>query len=177
MEAIVTETQDEDLNKPATIGTVRMLAVHADAGFAQIHLGLERLNDRIDGVEKNLSQQIAHVEDNLSQKIDHVEQNLTQRIDGVESRLTQKIDGVEEKLTQKIDGVESKLTQKIDGVESKLTQKIDSSVVELKAEMSVNMSTVMDQLALRSSADRFIKVGLAVAVLGVLVQTVFAALK
>jgi hypothetical protein len=144
MEAIVTETQDEDLNKPATIGTVRMLAVHADAGFAQIHLGLERLNDKIDGVEKNLSQRITHVE---------------------------------EKLTQKIDGVESKLTQKIDGVESKLTQKIDISVVELKAEMSVNMSTVMDQLALRSSADRFIKVGFAVAVLGVLIQTVFAALK
>lgn len=111
LEAIVTETQDEDLNKPATIGTVRMLAVHADAGFAQIHLGLERLNDKIDSVEKNLS------------------------------------------------------------------QRIDSSVIELKAEMAVNMSTVMDQLALRSSSDRFIKTGFAVAVLSVLIQTVFVALK
>lgn len=133
LEAIVTETQDEDLNKPATIGTVRMLAVHADAGFAQIHLGLERLNDKIDSVEKNLS--------------------------------------------QRIDSVEANLTQRIDGVESKLTQRIDSSVIELKSEMAVNMSTVMDQLALRSSSDRFIKTGFALAVLGVLIQTVFVALK
>jgi hypothetical protein len=177
MEAIVTETQDEDLNKPATIGTVRMLAVHADAGFAQIHLGLEHLNDKIDSVEKNLSQRIEHFDDNLNQKIDGVEERLIQRIDHVEEKLTQRIDGVEFRLTQRIDHVEEKLTQRIDGVESKLTQKIDSSVVELKAEMSVNMSTVMDQLALRLSADRFIKVGFAVAVLGVLVQTVFAALK
>ena len=188
MEAIVTETQEEDLNKPATIGTVRMLAVHADAGFAQIHLGLDRLNDKIDGVEKtlsqridhfgdNLTQRIDHVEEKLIQRIDHVEEKLTQRIDGVEFRLSQKIDGVEEKLTQRIDHVEENLTQRIDGVEEKLSQKIDSSVVELKAEMSVNMSTVMDHLALRSSADRFIKVGFAVAVLGVLIQTVFAALK
>lgn len=111
LEAIVTETQDEDLNKPATIGTVRMLAVHADAGFAQIHLGLERLNDKIDNVEKNL------------------------------------------------------------------IQRIDSSVIELKAEIAVNISKVMDQLTLRSSSDRFIKAGFAVAVLGVLIQTIFVAVK
>ena len=155
MEAIVTETHDEDLNKPATIGTVRMLAVHADAGFAQIHLGLERLSDRIESVEKNLDQQIEYLDKNLTQKIDHVE----------------------EKLTQRIDGVESKLTQRIDGVESKLTQKIDHSVIELKAEMAVNNSKVMDQIALRSSSDRFIKAGFAVAVLGVLIQTVVVALR
>lgn len=111
MDAILTETQDEDLNKPATIGTVRILAVHIDAGFAQLHSGLELVTQRIDGVEKNLG------------------------------------------------------------------QRIDNSVIELKAEMSVNMSTVMDQFALRSSSDRFIKVGFGVAVLGVLIQTAFAALK
>ncbi|MHB1091149.1 MAG: hypothetical protein ACYC06_06545 [Ilumatobacteraceae bacterium] len=111
MEAIVTETQDEDLNKPATIGTVRMLAVHVDAGFTQLHSGFELLAQRID-----------HVED-------------------------------------------------------KLTQRIDSSAIELKAQMSANLSTVMDQFALRSSSDRFIKVGFGVAVLGVLIQTAFAALK
>lgn len=133
MEAIVTETQDEDLNKPATIGTVRMLAVHADAGFAQLHIGLERLNDKIDNVES--------------------------------------------KLTQRIDSVERNLTQRIDSVESKLSQRIDSVVIELKAEMSVNMSTIMDQLALRSSSDRFLKAAFSVAILGVLIQTVFVALK
>ena len=59
MEAIVTETQDEDLNKPATIGTVRMLAVHADAGFAQLHMDLERLNDKVDHLDEKLSQSVA----------------------------------------------------------------------------------------------------------------------
>lgn len=122
METIVTETQDEDMNKPATIGTVRMLAVHVDAGFTQLHSGFELLAQRID-----------HVEDKLTQRIDHVEDRLTQRI--------------------------------------------DNSVIELKAQLSINMSTVMDQFALRSSSDRFIKVGFAVAILGVLIQTAFSALK
>lgn len=121
MEAIVTETQDEDLNRSATIGTVRMLAVHADAGFARSQINFERLDD-------------------------------------------------------KIDSVEDRLTQRIDHLEDKLTQRIDSVVVELKAEISVNISKVMDQLALRSGSDRFIKVGFAVAVLGVLIQTVFVTL-
>lgn len=88
-----------DTHQPP-VGTVRILAVHIDAGFAQLHGGLELV-----------------------------------------------------------------------------TQRIDNSVIELKAEMSVNMSTVMDQFALRSSSDRFIKVGFGVAVLGVLIQTAFAALK
>ena len=144
MEAIVTETQDEDLNKPATIGTVRMLAVHADAGFAHLNIGLDRLSDKVDNFERVLSQ---------------------------------RIDSVEEKLTQRIDHVEEKLTQRIDHVEEKLTQRIDNSVIELKSEMSVNLSKVMDQLALRSSSDRFIKAGFAVAVLGVLIQTIVVTLK
>jgi hypothetical protein len=155
MEAIVTETQDEDLNKPATIGTVRMLAVHADAGFAHLNIGLDRLSDKVDNFERVLSQ----------------------RIDSVEEKLTQRIDSVEEKLTQRIDHVEEKLTQRIDHVEEKLTQRIDNSVIELKSEMSVNLSKVMDQLALRSSSDRFIKAGFAVAVLGVLIQTIVVTLK
>jgi DNA anti-recombination protein RmuC len=155
METIVTETQDEDLNKPATIGTVRMLAVHADAGFAQLHMDLERLND----------------------KVDHLDENLSQRIGGVETNLSQRIDSVEDKLTQRINSVEDKLTQRIDHLDEKLTQRIDNSVIELKSEMSVNLSTVMDQLALRSNSDRFIKTGFGVAVLGVLIQTVFAALR
>ena len=199
MEAIVTETQDEDLNKPATIGTVRMLAVHADAGFAQLHMDLERLNDKVDHLDENLSQRIGGVETNLSQRIDSVEDNLSQRIGGVESKLTQRIDSVEDKLTQRIDSVEDKLTQRIDHLDEKLSQRIDSvedkltqridhldeklsqridnSVIELKSEMSVNLSTVMDQLALRTNSDRFIKTGFGVAVLGVLIQTVFVAVR
>ncbi len=133
METIVTETQDEDLNKPATIGTVRMLAVHADAGFAQLHMDRERLSDKVDHLDEKLSQRIDSLETNLSQRIDHLDE--------------------------------------------KLSQRIDNSVIELKSEMSVNLSKVMDQLALRSNSDRFIKTGFGVAVLGVLIQTVFVALR
>lgn len=155
MEAIVTETQDEDLNKPATIGTVRMLAVHADAGFAQLHMDRERLSD----------------------KVDHLDEKLSQRIDSLETNLSQRIDHLDEKLSQRIDSVEDKLTQRIDHLDEKLTQRIDNSVIELKSEMSVNLSTVMDQLALRTNSDRFIKTGFGVAILGVLIQTVFVAVR
>ena len=133
MEAIVTETQDEDLNKPATIGTVRMLAVHADAGFAQLHMDLERPND----------------------KVDH-------------------LDG---KLSQPIGGLETSVCRRFNNFETNISQRIDNSVIELKSEMSVNLSTVMDQLALRTDSDRFIKTGFGVAVLGVLIQTVFIAVR
>ena len=133
LETIVIETQDEDLNKPATIGMLRILAVHADVGFAQLHIDLERLNEKVDSVWDGLGQRIDNVEQKLGQRIDHVEQ--------------------------------------------KLGQRIDSSVIELKAVMSANMSTILDQISLRSGSDRFLKAAFSVAVIGVLIQTVFVALK
>lgn len=98
-------------------------------------------------------------------------------IDDLERHLSQRIEQFEDKLTQRIDGLEKHLSQRIEHSEDKLTQRIDSSVIELKAEMSANMSTVMDQLALRTTSDRIIKAGFGVAVLGVLIQTVFVVLK
>ena len=98
-------------------------------------------------------------------------------IDDLERHLSQRIEQIEDKLTQRIDNVEDKLTQRIDSVEKHLSQGIESSVTELKAEMSANMSTVLDQLALRTASDRLIKAGFGVAVLGVLIQTVLVALK
>ncbi|MEK7410475.1 MAG: hypothetical protein AAB327_03690, partial [Actinomycetota bacterium] len=109
MEETVTESKGEDQSQPATNATVRILAVRADAGFTQLHMGLEHLNDKID-----------HVDDKLCQRIDSVDSRLGQRIDGVESNLGQRIDNV----GIRIDGVESNLTQRIDSVESNLTQRI-----------------------------------------------------
>ncbi|MEK7295813.1 MAG: hypothetical protein AAB018_04695 [Actinomycetota bacterium] len=87
------------------------------------------------------------------------------------------IDDLERHLSQRIEQFEDKLTQRIEQFEDRLTQRIDSSVIELKAEMYANLSTVMDQLTLRTTSERFIKAGFGVAVLGVLIQTVFVALK
>ncbi len=116
----MTETQDEDLNRPATIGTVRLLAAHIDAVFSQIQSSLIRLDDKIDG----------------------------------------KADSLEQKLTARIDGVEQKLTARIDGLE-----------ITLRAEMTAKHGIIMDQFAQRVNSDRFIKVGFAVAIIGVLLQT------
>jgi len=80
MEETVTESKGEEQSQPATNATVRILAVRADAGFTQLHMGLEHLNDRID-----------HVDDKLCQRIDGVESNLGQRIDNLRIELGQQI--------------------------------------------------------------------------------------
>ena len=108
-EALVTETQDEDMNGPATFGVVRLLAAHIDSAFSQIQSSLIRLDDKIDS------------------KVDSLEQKITARIDGLE--------------------------------------------IMLRADMTANHGIIMDQFAQRVNSDRFIKVGFAVAVIGVLLQT------
>ena len=89
-EALVTEIRDEDMNRPATFGVVRLLAAHIDSAFSQIQNSLIRLDDQIDGLEQNLSARIDGVEVRISARIDGLEQ----RLDGVGQRLDDKIDGL-----------------------------------------------------------------------------------
>ena len=155
MEETVTESKGEEQSQPATNATVRILAVRADAGFTQLHMGLEHLNDRID-----------HVDDKLCQRIDGVESNLTQRIDGVESNLTQRIDGVENRLGQRIDNVESKLSQQI----SNLSQQMNNTSSEHKVAMEKQSSEVKEKLAERAKSDKFLMLGFAIALLSIFAQ-------
>ncbi|MHB1089645.1 MAG: hypothetical protein ACYC0U_00970 [Ilumatobacteraceae bacterium] len=187
MEETVTESKGEDQSQPATNATVRILAVRADAGFTQLHMGLEHLNDKIDHVDDKLCQRIDGVESNLGQKIDNlgtriygVESNLGQRIDnlgkridGVESNLGQRIDNVESNLGQKIDNVE----KRIDGVESKLGQQIsnlsqqmNNTSSEHKVAMEKQSSEVKEKLAERAKSDKFLMLGFAIALLSIFAQ-------
>lgn len=141
-EALVTENKDEDMNGPATFGVVRLLAAHIDSAFSQIQGSLIRLDDKIDNLERRLDD----------------------KIDILERRLDDKIDGLEQKLTARIDGLEQRLDDKIDS-------KVDGLEIRLRSELTANHGIIMDQFAQRANSDRFIKVGFAVAVIGVLVQT------
>jgi hypothetical protein len=70
----------------------------------------------------------------LEQKVDGVDQRLTQKIDGLDQRLLQRIDGLDQRHGQKIDG----LDQKMDGVDARLTVRIDSlrtETLSMKAEL------------------------------------------
>ena len=162
MEETVTESKSEDQSQPATNATVRILAVRADAGFTQLHMGLEHLNDKID-----------HVDDKLCQRIDNVESNLTQRIDGVESRLGQRIDNVEKRidsvagnLSQKIDNVE----KRIDSVASNLSQQMNNISTEYKVALEKQSSEVKEKLAERAKSDKFLMLGFAIALLCIFAQ-------
>jgi|GEM_PF-2871184 len=145
-EALVTETQDEDMNGPATFGVVRLLAAHIDSAFSQIQSSLIRLDDKIDS------------------KVDSLEQKITARIDSLEQKITARIDSLERRLDDKIDS-------KVDSLEQKITARIDGLEIMLRADMTANHGIIMDQFAQRVNSDRFIKVGFAVAVIGVLLQT------
>ena len=177
MEETVTESKGEDQSQPATNATVRILAVRADAGFTQLHMGLERLNDKIDHVDDKLCQRIDGVEiridsleSNLGQRID----NVGIRIDGVESRLGQRIDNV----GIRIDSLESNLGQRIDNVESNLGQRIDNlsqqmnnTSTEHKVAMEKLSSEVMEKFAERAKSDKFLTFGFAITLLTVFAQT------
>ena len=173
MEETVTESKGEDQSQPATNATVRILAVRADAGFTQLHMGLQHLNDKIDHVDDKLGQRIDGVESNLTQRIDGVESRLGQRIDNVESRLGQRIDNVE----KRIDSVESNLSQKIDNVEkridsvaSNLSQQMNNISTEYKVALEKQSSEVKEKLAERAKSDKFLMLGFAIALLSIFAQ-------
>jgi tetrahydromethanopterin S-methyltransferase subunit G len=169
MEETVTESKSEDQSQPATNGTVRILAVRADAGFTQLQTSLGHLNEKIDHVDDKLCQRIDGVESRLGQRID----NLGTRIDGVESNLGQRIDNVE----KRIDSIESNLSQKIDNVESKLGQQIsnlsqqmNNTSSEHKVAMEKQSSEVKEKLAERAKSDKFLMLGFAIALLSIFAQ-------
>ncbi|AHH12006.1 BDR-repeat family protein, partial (plasmid) [Borrelia coriaceae ATCC 43381] len=72
------------------------------------NLQFEKLEEKIDGVEKRLEQKIDGVKD----KINDVQKGLEDKINGVEKRLEEKIDGVEKRLEEKIDGVRKKIKKR-----------------------------------------------------------------
>jgi len=178
-EALVTETQDEDMNGPATFGVVRLLAAHIDSAFSQIQSSLIRLDDKIDGAEQKITARIDSLErrldDKIDSKVDSLEQKITARIESLEQKITARIDSLErrldDKIDSKVDSLEQKITARIDGLEQKITARIDGLEIMLRADMTANHGIIMDQFAQRVNSDRFIKVGFAVAVIGVLLQT------
>ena len=60
-------------------------------------------NQRLDGIETNLSKRIDEVETNLSKRIDEVETNLSKRIDNVEKRL----DHIEKDHGKRLENIEN----------------------------------------------------------------------
>ena len=84
----------------------------------------QRLNDKIDGVEKGLDSKIDDVAKDLHSKIDGVEKDLQHEIKGLHS----KIDGVEKRLDSKIDTVGLKLLLSLGSFMMVLTGLIISAV-------------------------------------------------
>ena len=162
MEETVTESKGEDQSQPATNATVRILAVRADAGFTQLHMGLEHLNEKIDHVDDKLCQRIDSVESKLGQQID----NVGIRIDSLESKLGQRIDNVESNLGQKIDNVE----KRIDSVASNLSQQMNNISTEYKVALEKQSSEVKEKLAERAKSDKFLMLGFAIALLSIFAQ-------
>ena len=73
----------------------------------------ERINDKIDTVERRLRHHAADVEMRLEKKIDTVEAQLSANIDKVETGLTTKIEAVEAQLSAKIDKVNNAQTEQL----------------------------------------------------------------
>ena len=71
-------------------------------------------NQRLDGIETNLSKRIDEVETNLSKRIDEVETNLSKRIDEVEANLSKRIDNVEKRL----DHIEKDHGKRLENIEN-----------------------------------------------------------
>ena len=71
-------------------------------------------NQRLDGIETNLSKRIDEVETNLSKRIDNVEANLSKRIDNVEANLSKRIDNVEKRL----DHIEKDHGKRLENIEN-----------------------------------------------------------
>ena len=151
MEETVTESKSEDQSQPATNGTVRILAVRADAGFTQLQTSLGHLNEKID-----------HVDDKLCQRIDGVESRLGQRIDNLGTR----IDGVESNLGQRIDNLRIELGQQI----SNLGQQMNNSNTEHKVEMEKLSSEIKEKFAERAKSDKFLTFGFTITFLSVFAQ-------
>ncbi len=68
-----------------------------------IRKDIQKLDQKIDQVEKNLNQRITHVEESLNQRITCVEESLNQRITNVEQNLQQQIHRIELHLENKTD--------------------------------------------------------------------------
>ena len=103
---------------------------------------INKLENKIDGVEEKLENKIDGVEEKLENKIDDVEARLESKIDGVEARLESKIEGVETRLESKIEtvkvGLESQIKNvdtKMDLLKSDLNSKIDQSEIRRKGDM------------------------------------------
>ena len=85
-----------ELEEPVEERAARLEAnvEHMRSDISDIKIDVRRLNDKIDGVNKD-----------LTGKIDAVDQKLTSKIDAVDQKLTSKIDAVDQKLTSKLDSV------------------------------------------------------------------------
>ena len=75
-------------------------------GLTELKAGQKYLNQRIDDLDKKLSQRI----DGTNQRIDDLDKKLSQRIDGT----NQRIDDLDKKLSQRINDLDRKLSQRID---------------------------------------------------------------
>lgn len=98
------------------------------AELLPIRKDIQKLDYKIDQVEKNLSQRITCVEESLNQRITCVEENLNQRITCVEESLNQRITHVEENLNQRIANVELNLQQQINQIELHLENTTDRNL-------------------------------------------------
>ena len=111
-------------------------------------------NQRLDGIETNLSKRIDEVETNLSKRIDEVETNLSKRIDNVEANLSKRIDNVEANLSKRIDNVEANLSKRIDNVEKRLDhiekdhgkrlENIENTVARIEKEHGEKIQVLFD---------------------------------
>ena len=99
-----------------------------DAKLLPIEQRMDRFDQKLDKVEKNLNAKIDSVEQNLNARIDSVQQNLNARIDSVEQNLNARIDSVEQNLNARIDSVE----QNLNCVEQSLNRQIH--ILNLKLE-------------------------------------------
>ena len=100
-------------------------------------------NQRLDGIETNLSKRIDEVETNLSKRIDEVETNLSKRIDNVEANLSKRIDNVEANLSKRIDNVEKRLDH-IEKDHGKRLENIENTVARIEKEHGEKIQVLFD---------------------------------
>jgi Skp family chaperone for outer membrane proteins len=98
---------------------------------ADLEAKIDRLDEKIDGVETRLEAKIDGGEARLEAKIDGVRTDLEAKIDGVWTDLEAKIDCVRTDLEAKIDGVRTDLEAKIDGLERRVEERADARTQQI----------------------------------------------
>ncbi len=70
----------------------------------------ERINDRIDNLDKRVNTKIDNLDKRLNTRIDVLEE----RIDNVDKQLNAKIDDLERRINKKIDNLDKQINNKVD---------------------------------------------------------------